>query len=463
MNKFYKFLGSNKSGEFIHGTLLGYAIYFPYNSLINHTYFFSLGAFLIPYFISILAAGLPVFLLEVTVGQVTAQGGIAAWNICPLFRGIGFASMVTNFCLDCYYNVILAWAIYYLFSSFTSTLPWAECGHWWNQPQCQNGSNVTNGTVPTDPAAEFWENRVLGLSKGIEHLGTVRWELALCLLLAWIIVFLCIFKGIKTSGKVMYVTATSPYIFMFILLIRAVTLEGAVDGLRYYIFPNWSKLADMWADAGAQIFFSYSISLGTLTALGSYNPDCVAYATVNTLTSLLAGLVIFATLGHMALLANVSIDQVAESGPGLAFVIYPKALGLMKGSPFWSVCFFLMILLLGIDSQFAGVEGFITSVTDFYPKLVHQTKLRIIFVASVCLACYLVGLSMITEVSHPMEYCTFFPFDPIIILPNFILHTQRMGFHSLTQSLAHSRNRVEKCFAKCRAMVISSIFNSNLE
>nr|AVW80137.1 sodium- and chloride-dependent taurine transporter [Fasciola hepatica] len=364
------------------------------------------GAFLIPYFISIFAAGLPVFLLEVTVGQITAQGGIAAWNICPLFRGIGFASLVTNFCLDCYYNVILAWALYYLFSSFTSTLPWTLCGQWWNTPQCDNGSGLINGTVATDPAAEFWENRVLGLSKGIEHLGPVRWDLALCLLLAWIIVFLCIFKGIKTSGKVMYVTATSPYIFMFILLVRAATLEGAIDGIRYYMVPDWSKLADvqMWADAGAQIFFSYSISLGTLTALGSYNSfhqnsfrDCLAYATVNTLTSLLAGFIIFATLGHMALKADLSIDQVAESGPGLAFVIYPKAIGMMKASPFWSVCFFLMLLLLGIDSQFAGVEGFITSITDFYPRLVLRPKLRILFVGSVCLACFLVGLTMVTE------------------------------------------------------------------
>ncbi|TGZ58016.1 hypothetical protein CRM22_009780 [Opisthorchis felineus] len=377
------------------------------------------GAFLIPYFISVLAAGLPVFLLEVTLGQLTSQGGIAAWNICPLFRGIGVASAVTNFCLDCYYNVILAWAIHYLFSSFSSVLPWTHCRNSWNTDRCRDVgadnmtvmSIVTNGTsnqtfLPTDPAAEYWERHVLRISDGIEQMGSVQWELALCLLVAWIVVFLCIYKGIKTSGKIMYVTATTPYVFMFILLGRAVSLEGSSIGLRYYITPDWGKLADMtiWSDAGAQIFFSYSISLGTLAAFGSYNGyhhnsfrDCVAFAIINTFTSLLAGLVIFATLGHMSLVAGISIDKVAESGPGLAFVVYPKALGLLPASPFWAVCFFIMILLLGIDSQFAGVEGLVTSITDFFPRLVLKPRLRMIFVGSICVACYMIGLPMITN------------------------------------------------------------------
>ncbi|KAF8562150.1 hypothetical protein P879_05048, partial [Paragonimus westermani] len=160
----------------------------------------------------------------------------------------------------------------------------------------------------------------------------------------------------------------------------------------------------VWADAGSQIFFSYSISLGSLTALGSYNPfrhnafrDCVIYASVNTFTSLLAGLIIFSTLGHMSTVANVSISSVAESGPGLAFVVYPKALSIMPISPFWSVCFFTMILLLGVDSQFAGVEGLVTALIDLRPRLFFGARRRTAFVALVCLICYAVGLSMVTE------------------------------------------------------------------
>ncbi len=73
--------------------------------------------------------------------------------------------------------------------------------------------------------------------------------------------------------QVMYVTATSPYVLMFILLIRGVTLPGAGEGIKYYLNPDWTKMREMqvWVDAGTQIFFSYSISIGVLTALGSYN------------------------------------------------------------------------------------------------------------------------------------------------------------------------------------------------
>ncbi|CAH8590847.1 unnamed protein product [Dicrocoelium dendriticum] len=75
-------------------------------------------------------------------------------------------------------------------------------------------------------------------------MGRIQWHLALCLLLAWVIVFLCVFRGIKASGKVVYFTATAPYLFMFILLGRAVTLEGAVDGLRHFISADWEKLME---------------------------------------------------------------------------------------------------------------------------------------------------------------------------------------------------------------------------
>ncbi|KAF5406404.1 Sodium- and chloride-dependent taurine transporter [Paragonimus heterotremus] len=376
------------------------------------------GAFLIPYFLSVFFAGIPLFLLEVALGQLMSKGPIAAWNICPLFRGIGCASTLINFMVNSYYTVILSWGVHYLFASFNSVLPWTRCDQWWNSPHCgqttnssiaENRTQVTNSSLLTsDPVTEYWENRVLGLSSGIDQVGNIQWELALCLLLAWTVIFLCICKGIKTSGRVMYFTATSPYVFMIILLIRTSLLDGAKEGLRYYLQPDWSKLVDMmvWSDAGTQIFFSYALSLGALTALGSYNTfhhnslrDCALFALINTLTSLLAGCVIFATLGNMALTSNVSIDLVAESGPGLAFVIYPKALGTMPGSPFWSVCFFLMLLLLGVDSMFGGVEGFVAAFADYLPRIHSSSLVRCLFVGSVCIVSYFVGLTMVTNVS----------------------------------------------------------------
>ena len=80
------------------------------------------------------------------------------------------------------------------------------------------------------------------LSSGIHDLGGMRWELFGCLIAAWVIVFLCICKGVKSSGKVVYVTATMPYVFLTILLVRGLTLPGSKDGVLFYITPDFNKL-----------------------------------------------------------------------------------------------------------------------------------------------------------------------------------------------------------------------------
>ncbi|ELT92205.1 hypothetical protein CAPTEDRAFT_170589 [Capitella teleta] len=376
------------------------------------------GAFLIPYLICVVVGGVPLFFLEVAIGQFMAQGGVNAWLIVPLFQGVGYACTVIVFFLNCYYNVILAWALYYLFASFTTELPWDSCGNSWNTYNCTMtrnsslvGINTTfvNGTeLPykaIDPTTEYWENKVLAISDGIDQPGNIKWDLMLCLLLAWVIVYFCIWKGIKTSGKVMYFTATSPYVLMFILLIRGCTLDGAKKGILYYLVPDFKLMQDMgvWVDAGTQIFFSYSISLGALTALGSYNKwnhnsyiDSLLFASFNSGTSIFSGFVIFSVLGYMADKLGTTVADVAESGPGLAFIAYPAAVARMPVAPLWSILFFIMLILLGLDSQFVGVEGLITPFMDAFPKLREKGK-REGFIAILCFIQFMVGLSMVTN------------------------------------------------------------------
>ncbi|XP_047914956.2 sodium- and chloride-dependent GABA transporter 2 isoform X1 [Anser cygnoides] len=208
------------------------------------------GAFFIPYLIFLFTCGIPVFFLETALGQYTSQGGVTAWRrICPLFEGIGYASQVIVVLLNFYYIVVLAWALFYLFSSFTIDLPWGSCNHEWNTGNCmelQRANSTLNVTSEnaTSPVIEFWERRVLKISDGIQHVGSLRWELALCLLLAWIICYFCIWKGVKSTGKVVYFTATFPYLMLVVLLIRGVTLPGASQGILFYLYPDLSRLGD---------------------------------------------------------------------------------------------------------------------------------------------------------------------------------------------------------------------------
>uniref|UniRef100_A0AAZ3Q7L6 Transporter n=1 Tax=Oncorhynchus tshawytscha TaxID=74940 RepID=A0AAZ3Q7L6_ONCTS len=328
------------------------------------------GAFLIPYTIFLFGGGLPVFFLEVALGQYTSEGGITCWEkLCPIFTGIGYASIVIVSLLNIYYIVILAWGLYYLFQCFQPELPWAKCNQPWNTARCVEDTFRKNKTLMlaanitnfTSPVTEFWERNVLSISSGIDDIGPLKWDLALCLLAVWIVCFFCIWKGVKSTGKV-------------------------------------------WIDAGTQIFFSYAICLGAMTSLGSYNKykyncyrDCLLLGGLNSGTSFVSGFAIFSVLGFMAQEQGVDIADVAESGPGLAFIAYPKAVSMMPMPTFWAILFFIMLLLLGLDSQFVEVEGQITSLVDLYPSVLRIGYRREIFIAVMCCISYLLGLTMVTK------------------------------------------------------------------
>ncbi|XP_027002279.1 solute carrier family 6 member 22, tandem duplicate 1 [Tachysurus fulvidraco] len=370
------------------------------------------GAFLIPYLVFLFACGIPLFLMEISLGQYTSQGCITCWRkICPLFEGLGYGSQVVVLYSSIYYIIILAWAFFYLFSSFSAELPWASCSNTWNTETCIEFEKMeyVNLSIPenaTSPVKEFWERRVLNLTSSVYELGSVRWELALYLLLAWIICYFCVWKGVKSTGKVVYFTATFPYVILAVLLVRGVTLPGAVNGIIFYLKPDTTRLTDpqVWMDAGTQIFYSYALCIGCLTALGSYNKynnncykDCIYLCLLNSGTSFVAGFAIFSVLGFMAYEQQTDISKVAESGPGLAFIAYPRAVAMMPVPQLWAICFFLMIILLGLDSEFVCLEALMTAVTDMYPSFFLFGHRRKGFLLIICVGCFLCGLVMVTE------------------------------------------------------------------
>ncbi|RVE63531.1 hypothetical protein OJAV_G00137340 [Oryzias javanicus] len=365
------------------------------------------GAFLVPYLLMLVVLGIPLLYMELTVGQYTRRGPVHALaTVCPLFKGVGIASVAISFIMCTYYNVIITWALFYLFHSFQSPLPWQSCNNTWNTPNCSN--HATNSSYTSTASKEFFQYEMLEQTSGVEETGTLRWQLFLILILAWILIYFCIFKGVKSTGKVVYFTALFPYVILIALLINNVQLPGAVDGINFFILPEWDKLrsVEVWVNAAAQIFNSIGIGFGSLMAMSSYNTfnnnvlkDTLTIAIINSLTSILAGFVIFSAFGYMSYLQGIPVNQLAVDGPGLVFVVYPQAFANMPAPQVWAVLFFFMLLCLGLDSEFAMVEVMVTSLMDeYFKKLIGIFKRKELFVLAICAMAFLLGIPCVMQV-----------------------------------------------------------------
>jgi len=214
-------------------------------------------------------------------------------------------------------------------------------------------------------ASIYFQHTALDASPSISHMSTVNWTLFGYLTLAWVAIFMIIYKGIESAGKVVYFTSTFPYIVMFIMLIRGVTLTGASKGIEFYITPKFDEIfkLDVWIAASTQVFYSLGVGFSSLIAFGSYNKRntnfysySLSIPIINALTSIFAGFVVFSVLGYLSHITGKDIDDLDLSGSGLAFEAYPAALAKMDGAPFFAFLFFLMLFCLGVGSEFAMTE-----------------------------------------------------------------------------------------------------------
>ncbi|XP_045890486.1 sodium- and chloride-dependent GABA transporter 1 isoform X2 [Micropterus dolomieu] len=366
------------------------------------------GAFMIPYLIMLILCGIPLLFMEFAIGQYTRLGPVHALaKICPLLKGVGLATVVISFVFSTYYNVLMSWALFYLFNSFGATLPWMSCNNTWNTVgNCSNGF-PGNATHLQSASQQFFDHRLLEKTSGIEEAGGLRWELFGYLVISWVIVYLCIFKGVKSTGKVVYFTAVFPYFILFALLINNVQLPGAKNGILYFVTPVWSKLFEVkvWVNAAAQVFNSIGIAFGSMISMASYNKfnnnilrDTLIVSFANSFTSIFAGFVIFSAIGYMAHIHNLPVDNIATDGPGLVFVVYPEVLSTMPVFQLWAPLFFFMLLCLGLDSQFATVEVAITFIKDeFGPIILRFLKREELLALAVCVLGFILGIPHVTK------------------------------------------------------------------
>ncbi|MBN3316156.1 S6A15 protein, partial [Atractosteus spatula] len=268
------------------------------------------GAYLVPYFILLVVIGIPLFFLELAVGQRIRRGSIGVWNyISPRLGGIGFASCVVCFFVALYYNVIIGWSLFYFSQSFQQPLPWDQCPLVKNntntfvEPECEKSSATTF----------YWYREALDISDSISESGGLNWKMTICLLAAWAMVCLAMIKGIQSSGKVMYFSSLFPYVVLICFLVRALLLTGSVDGIRHMFTPKLEIMLEpkVWREAATQVFFALGLGFGGVIAFSSYNKrdnnchfDAVLVSFINFFTSILATLVVFAVLGFKANIMN---------------------------------------------------------------------------------------------------------------------------------------------------------------
>mmetsp|Transcript_6387 Transcript_6387/g.11406 ORF Transcript_6387/g.11406 Transcript_6387/m.11406 type:complete len:590 (-) Transcript_6387:168-1937(-) len=379
-------------------TLLGYAIgignlwRFPY--LVGK---WGGGAFVLAYLCSLVLVAAPLYLIEMGMGHQTRCSALDCFNaIHPRWIGLGLSQAFMLFCVLSYFNVLIAYAFYYVAASLHSPLPWSQ---------------EASGAESLNPVLTYWQDGVLGAYTGdlSRHgLGPLQWHLAAALLVVWLIIFLSLAFGKQVLAKVTWVTVVAPVLMLTMLLVQSVTLEGAGSGIEFYIGKfDVNKLADiqLWATACSQILFSLSPGFGTAISLSSYaRPKedvvkvCIRVAFCNSAFSIVGGFAIFSILGNLALRTGKTMAEVASSGgTGLAFVAIAEGiLGFGSWANAVSVFFFLTLVALGLDSTFAMAETFVSIADDYCRrKGWHTPKRRI--VAAVCFIAFLLGLPYCTS------------------------------------------------------------------
>jgi len=334
---------------------------FPYK-----LYSYGGGAFLIPYIVAMFVVGIPLMILEFSLGHYTQRAAPDAFKEAHRrFEVVGWWGILMGFIVIVYYAVLLAYCFSFLWYSIVGMfngghLPWAGVG-----------------IEGVEKANDFFFKDYLGHQEG-PALGGIRLKIVYSLIITWVVMYLCIFRGVKLVGKIVWLTVPLPWLMLLILTVRGLTLEGSMQGLAYYLDPVWSELAKpvTWRYAFGQVFFSLSLAWGVMITYASFlhrksdiNNNAAIVSLADFATSFIAGLAVFATLGGMAFVTQqagnpIPVEKVAERGPSLAFVAFPYALAQLPHSAWFSFVFFFALVTLGIDSAFSITEAVLASIVD---------------------------------------------------------------------------------------------------
>ncbi|MDO4795275.1 MAG: sodium-dependent transporter [Brachymonas sp.] len=308
------------------------------------------GAFIVPYLVALLTAGIPLLFLDYALGhRYRGAAPLAFRRLNKAFEPFGWWNVLTNVIICIYYAVILGWAASYTYFSLNSA---------WGQ----------------DPASFLFKDylQMAGEVKlGFDFVGGIVGPLIGVWLLTLLIMALGVQKGVARASTILMPLL----VIMFVMLVGiSLTLPGAAKGLDALFTPNWAKLREpgVWIAAYGQIFFSLSICFGIMVTYSSYlgrKTDLTSTGMVvgfaNSSFEVLAGIGVFAALGFMAANAGQEVSEVAKSGIGLAFIAFPTIINQAPfGGALIGVLFFGSLVFAGLTSLISVVEVVIAAVQD---------------------------------------------------------------------------------------------------
>lgn len=328
------------------------------------------GAFLLPYFFAIITAGIPILILEYTMGK-TYRGGapVALARMNKKFELLGWFQVMCAFVISTYYFAIVVWTVSYI--GFSVTEAW--------------GSDATTFFV------EF-----LGVTDSALNFGGIKGNLVVPFILIWVIVAFIMYKGISKGVEVACrICLPVLLVLIVILVVRGITLPGAVDGLEYMFKPDWEALKkpDVWVAAYGQIFFSLSIAFAIMVSYSSYLPkktdvvnSAFITATANHGFELFAAIGVFSIVGYMANQQGVEVSEVAASGVGLAFMTFPTAISSLPAlNALFGICFFGALFTAGLTSLVSILQAVISGMHDKF-DMNHTKATTVVVVPSFLLS-----------------------------------------------------------------------------
>lgn len=307
------------------------------------------GAFLIPYLVALLTAGIPLLFLDYALGhRYRGSAPLVFRRIKSWAEPVGWIQVGVAFFITIYYAAIIGWAGLYAFKSFNKA--WGD-----------------------DPNAYFFGD-FLQFDETATFSTDIVPQIALALAAVWIAAIIVLAIGVdKGIGRVSMFFMPVLVVLFIIVVIQALLLPGAATGLDALFTPNWSALANptVWIAAYGQIFFSLSVGFGIMLTYSSYlrprsnlTGTGLTTAFANSSFEVLAGIGVFAALGFMATQQSVAVDEVATSGIGLAFVAFPAIINEMTLGPIFGFFFFASLTLAGFTSLFSLLEVVVSAVKD---------------------------------------------------------------------------------------------------